>query len=366
MAQAVEATYPGRYKLEISDLMKDFGFERFDAQHKRSWQNALKRPWTVMWGQRLIDSMPSVTVAAHRLMLRTFAKRAAVLLQERQPKLIVANHGWLTTALTLSQRSFGLDIPVLTFQTSTLDATALWAEPRAERFVLGSPVAKEILVRLGVSRHKIDVVGYPVKQAFLHAQERACARRKLGLKDQFTCLISLGGEGVGGRPHDLMRTLKQLNFPIQVVVIAGRNAKLKRELGALADHDPLLSVEGFVDNMADFVAASDLVIGKTGPAAVFESLAVGRPVLAPNRTGGAENQMIRFLEKYQLGAYVPTSESLGQTVSGYYHDPARLRAVEQRTRLFDFPGMTERMAHYIAHYAETRLPDLSLLGDGIS
>ena len=53
MAQTVEASYPGAYHLELSDLMKDAGFRRFDALHKRSWRRALENPWTVTWGQAL-------------------------------------------------------------------------------------------------------------------------------------------------------------------------------------------------------------------------------------------------------------------------------------------------------------------------
>ena len=259
-----------------------------------------------------------------------------------------------------------LDVPVLTFQTSTLDATALWADPQAERFMLGSPVAKNVLARLGVSRDKMDVVGYPVKQSFIHAPDKRCARERLGLKDLFTCLISLGGEGVGGQPVALIRALRNLDFPVQIVVIAGRNEALKLELDALAATDPLLCPQGFVDNMADFVAASDLVIGKTGPAAVFESLAVGRPVLAPNLSGGIENQMLRFLEAHELGCYVPTADALKEAVRRYYRDPELLSQVERRAKAFDFPDMTERVGHYIVHYAKTRCPNPALLGKGIS
>ncbi len=108
------------------------------------------------------------------------------------------------------------------------------------------------------------------------------------------------------------------------------------------------------------------MIGKTGPAAVFESLAVGRPVLAPHRSGGIENKLIDFLTAHELGGYVPTPDTLKGAVRAYYTDPERLSQVERRARQFDFPGMTGRVGRYIAHYAETRHPDLSLVGDGIS
>ena len=145
----------------------------------------------------------------------------------------------------------------------------------------------------------------------------------------------------------------------------GATPRSRGELDALTARDPLLRAEGFVDNMADFVAASDVVIGKTGPATVFESLAVGRPILAPERVGGAEDNLITFLEAKALGHYVPTMALLKGTLRNYHAHPEQLEEVKRRSRAFDFPGMTERMAHYIVHYAETGRANLQLLGPGI-
>ena len=363
MKEALETRHPGRFGLEIYEPMKAYGFEKLDARHKEGWRRALARPWTVVWGQRVIDSAPRLSVAFHRRMLRPFAARAAEILRTDPPDLIVVNHGWLTVALTMSQREFGLGVPVLTFQTSTLDATALWADPDAERFLVGSPVAKGKLVKLGVAGGKVDVVGYPVKQAFLSAPGKAEARAKLGLQDTFTCLVSLGGEGVGGNPVEVTRALRTLPR-VQVVVIAGRNEGLKDALRE-SSADPLVRVEGFVDNMADFVAACDLVIGKTGPAAVFEALAVGRPVLATRRSGGVENIFVRFLEGKNLGHYTPTMDALLKTVRAYQAAPGRLEEARARSATMDFSGMTARVADYLARYALTGEPDLSLRGEGI-
>ena len=363
MKEALEARYPGRFGLELYEPMKAYGFHTLDTRHKESWRWALTHPWTVVWGQRIIDSAPGVSVALHRRMLRPFAARAAEVLRQNPPDLIVANHGWLTVALTVSQRHFGLEVPVLTFQTSTLDVTALWADPDAERFLVGSPVARNGLVKLGVSGDKIDVVGYPVRQAFLDAPTKTEARAKLGLQDTFTCLVSLGGEGVGGNPEEVVAALRTLPF-VQVVVIAGRNEALRSSLQTWSA-DPLVRVEGFVDNMADFVAACDVVIGKTGPAAVFETLAVGRPVLATRKSGGVENLFIRFLEDKELGHYTPTMAALLETVRAYHAAPEKLDGVASRTAALDFPGMNARVADYLAHYAVTGEPDLSLRGKGI-
>ncbi len=366
MKQALEAHYPNCFELEVKEIMKDYGFATFDARHKRLWAWMLGHPKLVVGGQKIIDSLPRLSVSLQRRMLNSFSKKAATLLNSNPPDLIVANHGWLSSALTVSQRKYGLKVPVLTFQTSTLDATALWADPDIERMILGSQVAKDILIHLGVSGDKIDVVGYPIKQSFLHLSSQEEARAKLGLQEVFTCLISLGGEGVGGSPRDAVSTLRALDFPVQIVVISGRNEALKKELNDLYRNDPLVSVKGFVTNMADYVTASNVVIGKSGAAAVFEVLAVGRPFLATKKSGGIENVILGFLTANNLGAYVPTKKALQGAVTTYYKDPSQHKHVAQTSAQFDFSEMTRRVAAYLAHYAQHGTPDLSLVGKGIN
>ncbi len=365
MKQALETHYPDHFDIEIKEIMRDYGFTTLDTRHKSLWKWMLNHPKLIVRGQKIIDSFPSLSINFQRQTLKAFSKKAAALLNSNPPDLIVANHGWLSSALTVSQRKYGLSVPVLTFQTSTLDATALWADPDIERMMLGSQVAKNILINLGVSGDKIDVVGYPVKQSFLSPPSQKEARAKLGLKEAFTCLISLGGEGVGNSPREIVSALGKLKFTVQTVIISGRNETLKKELSDKYQDDSLVNVEGFITNMADYLAASNLVIGKTGPATVFEALAVGRPFLATKKSGGIENALIDFLEVNNLGAYVPTTEALHKTVTTHYRDSKQGDHVTQVSEQFDFQGMTHRVAAYLAHYAQCGGPDLSLVGKGI-
>ena len=326
----------------------------------------LSSPRRVNFGQKLIDSVPQVTTAAQRLMLRDFAKRAAQELSQNPPALVVSNHGWLTTALTLAQRRYGLKVPVLTFVTVTLDATSVWAEPQAEQYIIGATMGKRSLMRLGIPEKSIGVIGYPVKQAFLHTPSKVEARRELGLEEKpFTCLVALGGEGVGHDVGTVLDWLGTLSFPVQPIVIAGRNAGLERHLRERAKTQPLLHVEGFVDNMQDFMAASDTIIGKVSSATTFEALAVGRPTLATQKTFSSENRFIDFLSERNLGRYTPDRASLTAAVEEFAKNPKRLEEVEARCQQLDFPGMARRVAAYLAYYAEEGKPDPSLYGPGV-
>jgi UDP-N-acetylglucosamine:LPS N-acetylglucosamine transferase len=345
MAQAVEALEPGAFDLSISDIMHDLGWTDFDERHKRQWRWMLAHPWTARAGQRVIDAAPGFTRRALRRALDGFALSAAEHFAAHPAALIVANHAFTSVALTRSRDRYGLRVPVLTFATEPLDASALWAEPDADRFVAPSRPTRDDLVRLGVPAAKIDVVGYPVQQAYLQPPTRGVARERLGLRERFTCLLSLGGEGIGGRAAAVVAALLEGPAAVQVVVAAGRNRELAAELRALGRDD--LVVHDFVESLADHLAASDVVIGKAGPASVMEALAVGRPVLVTGVAGLNEVKVLRFLERRGLGHDARDLATLRRHVDRYAASPGDLESVATACRALDFAGMTRRLAHHI-------------------
>ena len=366
MAEAVEAVAPGKFRLARREIMRDYGFTEFDDAHKRNWPRALEHPWTVVWGQRFIDQTPRLWQMFNRRMLLRFSRKAAEVLAADPPKLVVANHPWLCTALTQAQRKLGLAVPVLTFQTTTLDVTSLWAVRDVQRMFMGSPVARDLLAEMGVPRERMDVVGYPVRQGFLVRAPKAESRQRLGLEpDGFVVLVALGGEGVGGSPIQAIRALRALDQPVQQVVVTGRNDALRKAVEAEVQGDPLVRIEGFVDNMWDFMSAADVVVGKTGPASAMEALSQGRPLIATASSGGNENRIRQWLENHGVGHFAPDAATLRQVIPSYRHCPIRLAEVERISARWDFAEMADRVGRYIVHFADTGRPDHRLCGVGV-
>lgn len=313
MAEAVEVAAPGAFDLEINDLMLDLGFEAVDARHKAQWRWMLAHPWSARWGQRILDAFPSTTRWVLRRALDGVARAAAERFADDPPALIVANHGFLAFALTRSRRRYGLRAPVVVVVAEVADASALWAEPAAERIVVATDEARRHLIRLGVGAARIEVLGWPVRQAFLHTRSRSEARARLGLEDRFTCLLTFGGEGRGGRPGDLVDALASLAEPPQVVVVTGRNEGLARALRSRAE--PHVVVRGFVDEMADHLAAADVVIGKAGPSSVMEAVAVGRPMWITACAGLNEVRLLRYAVVRGLARSAPRTGDLAGHVA---------------------------------------------------
>jgi 1,2-diacylglycerol 3-beta-galactosyltransferase len=353
MSEAIEHHYPGRFELGVSDYMKDLGIVELDRFHKDSWRRALRYPILARAGQRIIDAFPPLTITVERRILRDFARAAAADLKEDPPLLVVSNHGLITTGLAEAKHRYGLEVPVLTFATEPFNISAYWGEPRADRVIVASEDGRRRLLRFGVPADRMTIIGRPVRQAFLKAPTKPGARGRLGLEDRFTCLVSFGGEGVGRNPHDLIQALLDCGVPLQVVAITGRNEALREGLRTLRPGTNGLRVEGFVENLATYLAASDVFVGKAGPSSVYEALAVGRPVLASGYAGLNELGVVRFIENKGLGRHVRTTAALVREVRRYAGDPALLEGVAQRCRELNLASSTERFAHHIVRYALT-------------
>ena len=373
MAQALSASYPDTFRVEVADYMLALGqrypeIQAFDQRHKTFWKTVLRRPLLARWGQRSFDALPKVTRTVHKWLLRPFADPIAEDMRKRAPALIVTNHPFLMTSFTLAQRVGGFPkVPVIHFATEPLDASALWADPDAQRMAVPSAAARRDLVRMGVAENRVDLVGYPVQQTFLNAPSQAPARCALGLEETFTCLLSLGGEGVSGGEQRTVRLVQALlEVGVQVVAVTGRNEALRRRLEGLVQAEGhKLVVHGFVDNMAEQLAACDLVVGKAGPASVLEALAVGRPVLVSSYAGLNERRLIRFLCEQRLGFYTPSVAQLVQEVRRYQRSPERLCEVTQRCAALGLPEMTEQVAHYLAGAATQGLAPERFEGRGL-
>ncbi len=354
MSEAVERYYPGRFDLRVSDYMKEVGATAvgdLDRLHKDIWRFMLHYPVLARASQRLMDAFPRLTVAAQRRLTRGFARAAAADLRENPPLLIVSNHGLMTAGLAEAKHRYGLEVPVLSFANELFGICAYWADPRTDHIVVPSEEARRDLMLFGVPESKMSSAGfgYPVRQAFSNVPPKAEARARLGLEDRFTCLISSGGEGVGRNQRELVRVLLRSDVSPQVVVIAGRNKALKKELKVLGTSR--LRIEGFVEDMATYLAASDVFVGKAGPASVYEALVIGRPALITGYAGLNEVGVTRFVENKRLGRYVRTPRMLLEEVRRYASDPALLEEVARRCREMELPAATERLAHHIVRYA---------------
>jgi UDP-N-acetylglucosamine:LPS N-acetylglucosamine transferase len=325
---AIEQTLAAGVDCHIVDLLTSTGFPLVrDApglydQLTTRWLPFFDLFYQLTDGRRRIDALTQVVyLQAHRNIVRA--------LTETRPSLVVSVHPLANRLIGNTRRKYRLTFRFITVVTDLVSLHAAWADPDAELCIVPTDEAYERMLKLGMPKSKLIRTGFPVhpKFAAYDGTQRA-ARRALGVGlDPFTVLVTSGGVG-GGNMRELVIALDRAYPQQQFLVVTGRNTALRDELEALG-LGPNVRIYGFVDNMEELMAASDVIVTKAGPGTLMEALAMRRPVIVTQAVGMQERGNIDFVLNYELGAFCPTVERIVPAI-GELMDPATYAATAAR------------------------------------
>jgi UDP-N-acetylglucosamine:LPS N-acetylglucosamine transferase len=85
--------------------------------------------------------------------------------------------------------------------------------------------------------------------------------------------------------------------PLQVILAVGTNQAL---LARFKDVKNVYTLP-FTKQIAQYMAAADVVMGKAGPNTLFESVMLGKPFIATAYIPGQEEANLEFIRRHQLG-----------------------------------------------------------------
>ena len=204
-----------------------------------------------------------------------------------RPDIVLCPHFLPIEALGSIRGKAGHHQPKVVTIVTDFEAHALWMEPGVDLYCVAAPETKARLVARGIRECQIAVTGIPVSQRFLKPVHKSAILRHYKLAPTKPTLLVLGG-GMGMGPLvETVRAMDQARTNFQMIVVAGRNEKLKERLQHASYHHRT-RVLGFAGNMEELMAASDLIVTKPGGLTSSEALAIGKPLLIVNPLPGQE------------------------------------------------------------------------------
>ena len=221
------------------------------------------------------------------------------LLREHTPDVVVATHPMAAPALVNILHRRKERLPYYTVVTDFGDVHTFWTYPFGELWFAPCEETAQHLIRSGVPRERVLVVGYPVHPRFARPSRPAAElRRELGLEpDRFTALVVGGAEGVGPI-EEVVEALAGAPGPWQLIVVTGRNKELRQRLEAQADRWAVpVHIDGLVEDMPSRMHAADILLSKGGPATLSEGLTCGLPALLTSVLPGQEEDDARHFER---------------------------------------------------------------------
>jgi 1,2-diacylglycerol 3-beta-galactosyltransferase len=232
-------------------------------------------------------------------------------LRETDPDLVLSVHPLLNHITWQAIRRAGRPRGLVTVITDLVEFHLGWMFLHSDLTVVPTEGARSECLAAGLPESKVQLLGLPVDLRFRPPApgEKAALRRRFGLdQDRFTILVSGGGDGAG-KLLTQVRALARQGGDWQLIVVCGRNEKLRRRL-ARVEFQPRALILGFVNNMPELMRAADLVVSKAGPGAIGEALATEVPILLTSYLPGQEAPNVNFVAESGLGLYTPKPEQL--------------------------------------------------------
>jgi len=304
---AAEHLFPGEYRFQLADIMAD-GFPFPLSLAGRMYGpvvNRFPRSWGLLW--HLTNGRRRSPVILRIVSLLSAARVRNILLSSK-PSLIISTHPWANHIPARLLQELSWQVPLVTAVSDLVSIHHWWLCPAVDLCLVPTQQVRRKALEQGFAPEKVKVVGIPVELEFLEpSRERGELRKEFGLAEGlFTILVVGGGEGMGN-VFAVARAVAQASLDLQLLIVTGRNEKLKARLDQVSWEVPT-RVLGFADNVPALMHAADLIVTKAGPSTISEALVCGLPMLISGSLRGQEEGNAEWVVETGAGLLTTTPQ----------------------------------------------------------
>ena len=293
-----------------SDTVLEEFFDYLDIRwmgriNKSFWRTMLRMPALERHISKFNDSDSNGMEWAIRFADKHCTRMLQANLEEFRPDFVFATHPYASTVLSEMFDYLGIDIPVYYFATDVFSAPVAAVCDKLRRFYISTEEGVEVVRSMGQARNTIELAPFPLQRSVADVRklDKKGTRKKLGLDaDLFTLQINLGGEGLGSLY--LLESLIKKNIPMQIVILGGMDKNMSKKINGIIDKsrntDVRVYCKGFVNNVDEYLAASDIIAGRAGINTIVEAMYAHRPFLITELVYTVIPSA-DYVEKYKVG-----------------------------------------------------------------
>lgn len=257
------------------------------------------------------------------------------LLDTYQPTVVVSTFPAAAAAMSMLKSSGMTPVPIVTIITDHTDHS-YWLYANTNQYIVGSNHVRQALNRLHIKDSQITVTGIPIRSSFCQTYNLVSLREKYGLSFAKPTILLMGG-GCGMFGQGLIDLLMRdvLEQSMQFIIICGHNEKLKVHLQEmLKSSKHTIILKGYVNQVHEFMALSDLLITKPGGLTTSEAIASELPMLLYRPLPGQEQDNAKFLLEAGVAVEAKCDSDLSIQLKQLINHPQLLRRMREKSKGF--------------------------------
>lgn len=258
------------------------------------------------------------------------------IIDEFKPDVAIGTGGYVSAPVMQAACEKGIKT-VIHEQNAFAGVTTKILSRKVDKILLSYPLAKP----LKDCEEKIKLVGNPVRNAFLEIN-REKARESLGISADEKVVLSCGGSLGAKKLNEAFCVFaEKMNEDGTALLYHGasRDYKEVKEKLSFLKEDSKIKVFEYIYNMPELMAASDLIISRSGATSLTEISALGRAsILIPSPNVTENHQYFNARTFSDIGAAILleekdlSGESLYESVNSVLFDSGKLSQMEKAAK----------------------------------
>jgi UDP-N-acetylglucosamine:LPS N-acetylglucosamine transferase len=313
-ALATEFEATGRCRVRMVDAYVECG--RFPVTRFPSLYAELARHHPLLWSLVYHGSSRGLNP---NLIVGPFLRDGfRQLMTKEQPELVISVLPVINGLLAQAGEAVGARTEVVLTDWHSLHP--FWVARGVDHYTASTESSRADCVRFGAPRDTVDVVGIPVRREF----NASGSHPRLDQQRRCTVLAMVGAEG-SPRAFTNIAELARANIDAELVVVCGRNDELRRQMERMN-----VKALGFLENVADLMRGSDILITKAGGLTLAEAFCTRIPVVIHDVLAGQEAGNLEYVLGKGAVEYAPSPQTLVRIVAQLIADPVRRAALSER------------------------------------
>ena len=284
--------------------------------------------------------------AGYKLINKYLTIRIKRMLRQIQPDIIFSTHPFVTRMCAYLKKKGKTNAKLATLITDYAPHN-MWVTDYSnidKILVATEEVKNSCIKKYGVPEVKLQVTGIPVSDKFTQKMNREKILEEFELDGNLPVFLFFPGGGLGvGNGAEILKDLLKCNTNYQLVVVAGKNEKLKEEFEEIVKEDTRnIRVLGFTNKVAELMYISEAVISKPGGLTSTECLVAKKPMLIINVVPGQEEQNTSYL--CNNGAAIRVKEGeLAEALETLLKRPVRVEQMKDMCAILRQPNASKEI-----------------------
>jgi processive 1,2-diacylglycerol beta-glucosyltransferase len=277
------------------------------------------------------------------------SKKLMNLLEDFFPKVICCTQAFPCGLVSDYKKTYGFPATLIGVLTDYMPHS-YWIYDNVDYYVVPTEDAKVRLIEDGIPEEKIKMFGIPINLNFSIDMDKEIIFKKFNIDWQLPVILLMGGSQGLGPIVELTHALDRLRTEFQLIIVCGRNSKLKRRLekrkGRLKKKILILE---YVDNINELMSIASLIITKPGGLTTAEALSKNLPMLLVNPIPGQEENNTKFLLKAGVAIRAKQEEDIPILVTELLCSKNKLNQMREQAKSLGKPSSTIDLVRFILH-----------------